>query len=180
MQDGCYVVLMPKAAVKRSGLTPVTDPATELIQVAPPCNPVHPTLQPGADPTLQTGADPTLHPGAGPARTPLCRPCADCRPPPSQPPSPSQVAAYPEFDGRGVAFLAEGDEEVCYMMREDARRLLHLPEHIFQLLAHHCDDEHAERNMCTHVVQFTRHKDAHLLVSAHPIFRDSAYIMGNT
>ena len=29
-------------------------------------------------------------------------------------------------------------------------------------------------------VQFTRHKDAHLLVSAHPIFRDSAYIMGNT
>ena len=60
VQDGCYVVLMAKAAVKRSGLTAVTDPATELIQ----------------------------------------------------------VAAYPEFDGRGIAFLAEGDEEVCYMMRE--------------------------------------------------------------
>ena len=91
-----------------------------------------------------------------------------------------KVAAYPEFDGRGVAFLAEGDEEVCYMMREEARRLLHLPEHIFKLLELHCRDEHADRNMCTHVVQFTRHKDAHLLVSAHPIFRDSAYIMGNT
>ena len=47
VQDGCYVVLMPKAAIKRSGLTPVTDPATELIQAAtPPCNPSQPTLQP--------------------------------------------------------------------------------------------------------------------------------------
>ena len=47
MQDGCYVVLMPKAAIKRAGLTPVTDPATELIQAAtPPCNPSQPTLQP--------------------------------------------------------------------------------------------------------------------------------------
>ena len=44
------------------------------------------------------------------------------------------------------------------MVREEARRLLHLPEHIFKLLARHCDDEHADRNMCTHVVQFTRHK----------------------
>ena len=69
-----------------------------------------------------------------------------------------QVAAYPEFDGRGVALLAEGDEEVCYMLREEARNLLHLPPHIFDLLARHCDDEHADRNMCTHVVQFTRHK----------------------
>ena len=49
MQDGCYVVLMPKAAIKRSGLTPVTDPATELIQAAtPPCNPSQPALQPRA------------------------------------------------------------------------------------------------------------------------------------
>ena len=48
--------------------------------------------------------------------------------------------------------------QVCYMVREEARRLLHLPEHIFKLLARHCDDEHADRNMCTHVVQFTRHK----------------------
>ena len=47
VQDGCYVVLMPKAAIKRSGLTPVTDPATELIQAAtPPCNPSQPALQP--------------------------------------------------------------------------------------------------------------------------------------
>ena len=46
MQDGCYVVLMPKAAIKRAGLTPVTDPATELIQAAPPCNPSQPALQP--------------------------------------------------------------------------------------------------------------------------------------
>jgi hypothetical protein len=59
-----------------------------------------------------------------------------------------QVAAYPEFDGRGVALLAEGDEEVCYMLREEARNLLHLPPHIFDLLARHCDDEHADRNMC--------------------------------
>ena len=46
VQDGCYVVLMPKAAIKRAGLTPVTDPATELIQAAPPCNPSRPALQP--------------------------------------------------------------------------------------------------------------------------------------
>ena len=46
MQDGCYVVLMAKGAVKRSGLTPVTDPATELIQApSPACNAMPPTLQ---------------------------------------------------------------------------------------------------------------------------------------
>ena len=30
------------------------------------------------------------------------------------------------------------------------------------------------------MVQFQRHGDAHLLVSAHPIFKDSSFIMGNT
>ena len=60
------------------------------------------------------------------------------------------------FDGRGVALLAEGDEEVCYMLREEARNLLHLPPHIFELLASHEDDEHSDRNMATHLVQFQR------------------------
>ena len=66
VQDGCYVILMPKAEVKRSGLTAVTDPTTELIQ----------------------------------------------------------VAAYPEFDGRGIAFLAEGDEEArrCHVATSLPRR----------------------------------------------------------
>ena len=46
-------------------------------------------------------------------------------PPTNRPPSPSQVAAYPEFDGRGVAFLAEGDEEVCYVTRYMMRGTYH-------------------------------------------------------
>ena len=97
--DGCYVVLMKAAEAKRAGLTVVTEPQTQLIQ----------------------------------------------------------VAAQPEFEG--VSHLAEGDEEVCYMLREETRALLHLPHHVFDLLARHCDDEHNDRNMCTHVVQFQRHAD---------------------
>ena len=62
---------------------------------------------------------------------------------------------------------------------DEARELLHLPEHVFRMLAGHADDEHADRNMATHLVQFSRDSSTHLLVSAHPLFRNSAFIMGN-
>ncbi|KAL1514681.1 hypothetical protein AB1Y20_003769 [Prymnesium parvum] len=91
-----------------------------------------------------------------------------------------QVVVEPDFGSRGVFSIDQGDEMVCYMLAEEARRLLHLPPHIFALLLRHSDDEHADRNMATHLVQFTRRQQVHVLVSAHPIFRHSAFIMGNS
>ena len=89
-----------------------------------------------------------------------------------------QVPVEPEMSA-AVSYIDQGDEQVVYLLKEETRSLLHLPHHIFNLLAAHADDEHADRNMSTHVVQFTRAKHEHLLVSAHPIFRHSAFIMGN-
>ena len=94
-----------------------------------------------------------------------------------------QVPVEPEFSSRAVSYVEEGDEQVCYLLYEETRKLLHLPPHVFELLSKHSDDEHADRNMSTHLVQFQRSQEhgspLHLLVSAHPIFRNSAFIMGN-
>lgn len=85
-----------------------------------------------------------------------------------------------DMDLRGaISYVEEGDEQVCYLQYKETRELLHLPEHIFKMLAGHANDEHADRNMATHLVQFTRANGVHLLVSAHPFFRHSAFIMGN-
>ena len=62
-------------------------------------------------------------------------------------------------------------------IRGDARAAALLP--VFELLSEHSNDEHADRNMATHVVQFCRAQGVHLLVSAHPLFRNSVSIMGN-
>ena len=48
-----------------------------------------------------------------------------------------QVVIRPEFDSRGVFSFCEGDEEVCYLLRKEVQQLLHLPDHIVQLLASH-------------------------------------------
>ena len=65
-------------------------------------------------------------PPTPPPCAPTLPPCHPVHTPPTnRPPSPSQVAAYPEFDGRGVAFLAEGDEEVCYVTRYMMRGTYH-------------------------------------------------------
>ena len=123
-----------------------------------------------------------------------------------------QVCVHHDFNARGVSYMDEGDEQVCYLRRDEVERLLHLPPHIFELLASHEDDEHSDRNMATHLVQFQRRcaqfaarairrarnsrrailgavirrlrppprsADEHMLVSAHPLFGSSAYVMGN-
>lgn len=89
-----------------------------------------------------------------------------------------QVPIEPELS-RAVSYVEEGDEQVCYLKYEETRELLHMPPHVFRLLSEHANDEHADRNMATHLVQFCRGSGVHLLVSAHPIFRHSAFIMGN-
>ena len=90
-----------------------------------------------------------------------------------------QVPVEPEWHTRSVSYLEAGDEQVCYLNYEEARALLHLPNHIMELLGGHADDQHADRNMATHLVQFSRDQHTHLLVSAHPLFRNTAFIMGN-
>ena len=67
-----------------------------------------------------------------------------------------QVCVHHDFNARGVSYMDEGDEQVCYLRRDEVERLLHLPPHIFELLASHEDDEHSDRNMATHLVQFQR------------------------
>ena len=49
--------------------------------------------------------------------------------------------------------VEEGDEQVCYLLASDTQQLLHLPDHIFEMLGRHAHDEHADRNMATHLVQ---------------------------
>ena len=95
------------------------------------------------------------------------------------PSAPTFLAAPPDELSRAITYVEEGDEQVCYLMKEETQKLLHLPEHVFKLLTAHALDEHADRNMATHLVQFTRARGIHLLVSAHPLFRHSAFIMGN-
>ena len=68
-----------------------------------------------------------------------------------------QVCVHHDFNARGVSYMDEGDEQVCWVLcRDEVERLLHLPPHIFELLASHEDDEHSDRNMATHLVQFQR------------------------
>jgi hypothetical protein len=67
-----------------------------------------------------------------------------------------QVPVEPEFNSRTISYVEEGDEQVCYLLYDETRELLHLPPHIFELLARHCEDHHADRNMATHLVQFSR------------------------
>lgn len=90
-----------------------------------------------------------------------------------------QVAVEPEYGARGTFSFDEGDKEVCYLRSDEVRELLHLPPHIFKLLEAHGRDEHADRNMATHLVQVTRKLTEHVLVNAHPLFRNGAFIMGN-
>ena len=45
-----------------------------------------------------------------------------------------KVAVEHDFGSTGVFAFDEGEEIVCYMIANDARELLHLPPHIFDLL----------------------------------------------
>ena len=35
---------------------------------------------------------------------------------------------------QAVSYVEEGDEQVCYLLDEEAQKLLHLPDHVFELL----------------------------------------------
>ena len=50
-----------------------------------------------------------------------------------------QVPVEPEFNSRIISYVEEGDEQVCYLLYDETRELLHLPPHIFELLARHCE-----------------------------------------
>ena len=45
-----------------------------------------------------------------------------------------QVPIEPEASSHSVSYLEEGDEQVCYLLHEETRELLHLPPHIFEVL----------------------------------------------
>ena len=54
-----------------------------------------------------------------------------------------QVPIEPESRTRSVSYVEEGDEQVCYLLHDETRELLHLPPHVFDLLSTHSNDEHA-------------------------------------
>ena len=74
--------------------------------------------------------------------------------------------------------LRPGDCAVYYLAKTDVCRLLHIPTHIFALLARHSRGHHADRHFATHVCSWRLGPDSHLLINAHPIFGESAFALG--
>ena len=78
-----------------------------------------------------------------------------------------------------IGLTHSGEAESCvYVLQEAAKRLLHIPSHVFAVLAKHHALHHADRHFATHVVAFRRQHDEHMLVNAHPIFADAAFAGG--
>ena len=69
-------------------------------------------------------------------------------------------------------------DAAVYLLKETALRLLHIPPHIFSVLAAHAQHHHVDRHFATHVVSYRLSADVHLLVNAHPIFADAAFAAG--
>lgn len=71
-----------------------------------------------------------------------------------------------------------GENSVSYVLKQEMMELLNIPSHLFQLLAMHSENSHIDRHLATHLLKFTRSQKSHVLVNAHPYFKDSAFIMG--
>ena len=60
----------------------------------------------------------------------------------------------------------------------EVTRLLHIPPHIFSVLAMHSKGHHVDRHFATHVVTYRPGPGSHLLINAHPVFGESAFALG--
>lgn len=71
------------------------------------------------------------------------------------------------------------EPDACvYLLRSAATRLLHIPPHVFKVLAAHRHFQHNDRHFASHVVSYSAARDVHMLVNAHPIFGDTAFAAG--
>lgn len=62
-----------------------------------------------------------------------------------------------------------GERDCCvYLLKAAAMRLLHIPAHIFEVLALHRENSHNDRHFATHCVTYRRDQDSHMLINAHP------------
>jgi len=71
---------------------------------------------------------------------------------------------------------------VHYLLAEETRTLLNLvgPQaHLFDLLCVHANDGHVDRHFATHVGTLKRKGEGHVLINAHPAFRDPLSITGS-
>ena len=74
--------------------------------------------------------------------------------------------------------VRRGDHAVVYLIKDEVVQLLHIPQHIFRLLAMHSHGHHCDRHFATHVVAYRRKAGSHLLLNSHPIFNESAFALG--
>jgi len=72
-----------------------------------------------------------------------------------------------------------GDRDSCvYLLKRAAMELLHIPPHIFAVLAAHHHHHHVDRHFSSHVASYTPSPRSHVLVNAHPAFGDAAFAAG--
>ena len=64
------------------------------------------------------------------------------------------------------------------LLKDEIMRLLHIPPHIFSVLAMHSKGHHVDRHFATHVVTYRAGPGSHLLINAHPVFAESAFALG--
>ena len=70
--------------------------------------------------------------------------------------------------------------ECVYILQAAAIELLHIPSHVFSVLAAHNQLAHVDRHFATHVASYRRRGPpaTHMLINAHPHFADAAYAAG--
>ena len=78
---------------------------------------------------------------------------------------------------RGRASEA-AESSVVYLLQSGTLQLLHMPAHVFDVLAAHEQYHHVDRHFATHVASYARTKTSHMLINAHPIFGNAAYAAG--
>lgn len=69
---------------------------------------------------------------------------------------------------------------ICHvdLLKDEVKRLLHIPDHIFNLLAKHAKGHHTDRHFCTHAVYVRKGPGSHVLINSHPIYEDAAFAAG--
>jgi hypothetical protein len=89
-----------------------------------------------------------------------------------------QVAFSVKKDSNGISNINLGESSVAYMLKREVMSLLQIPDHLFALLEMHSEHSHVDRHLATHILEFSRSRNAHILINAHPLFQNSAFIMG--
>lgn len=85
----------------------------------------------------------------------------------------------------GVQSVDAGNHEVCYLIARDVQIALNLSnsrsksgDYLWRLLCAHGKHHHSDRHLATHVSVLTRKEEGHVLINAHPAFKDKLSLTG--